>query len=48
MESLLLSEDQVYDHPKNLNVHKSMEPNEMYPRILREMVDVVASHCSCY
>lgn len=42
MESLLLSEDHVYDHLKNLNVHNSMEPNDMHPRILREMSDVLA------
>jgi len=33
-------EDQVCDHPRNLNAHKSMRPDEMHPRVLR--ADVVA------
>ena len=33
-------EDQVHDHLRNLNIHKSMGPD--VPRVLRELADVVA------
>ncbi|KFQ31805.1 hypothetical protein N332_14425, partial [Mesitornis unicolor] len=39
-------EHQVHDHLRNLNIHKSMVPDEMHPRVLKELAGVVTKTLS--
>ncbi|KFQ43407.1 hypothetical protein N333_10227, partial [Nestor notabilis] len=41
-----VGEDQVQDHLKNLNVHKSMGPDEIHPQDLKELANEIAKPLS--
>jgi len=41
-----VTEDQVRDHLRNPNIHKSVGPAETHPRVLRKLADIIAKSLS--
>lgn len=41
-----IGEDKVWDHLRNLNVHRSMGPDEIHPWVLSKLADDVAKPLS--
>ncbi|KFW02531.1 hypothetical protein N326_09691, partial [Eurypyga helias] len=42
----MVREGQVWEHLRNLKVHKSMGPNGIHPRVLKELASAVAKPLS--
>jgi len=39
-------EEEVRDQLRNMNIRESMGPEEMHPRVLRELADIIATSLS--